>query len=120
MDKELEELKRRRLEQLRQTYQDQLQNQPSQRDQEEAEAAQQINALEEVVKAHLSKEALQRFGTLKLAHPETAMRLVVAIAQAIESGRIQGMLSDEHLLSALKQLSRLTQKKETKITRREK
>ena len=121
MDNELDELKRRRLEQLRQTYKEQLQNQNSQRAQEEAEAAQQLEALEEAVKAHLSKEALQRYGTLKLAHPETAIRLTVAIAQAMEAGRITGLLSDEQLLSALRQLSKLTrQNRETRIVRKDK
>lgn len=114
-DSELDELKRRRLEQLR----EQMQGQNA-RMKEEGEAAQQIEALEEAVKGRLSKEALQRYGTLKLAHPETAMRLMVAVAQAIESGRVPGIISDEQLLNALKQLSTMTGKKETKITRIEK
>ncbi|HLD97357.1 MAG TPA: DNA-binding protein [Candidatus Nanoarchaeia archaeon] len=118
MDPELEELKRKKLEQLRQSYLEQAQGQ---RQGEEAEAGRQLEALEEIVKARLSKEALQRYGTLKLAHPETAVQLAVAVAQAIESGRLSGMLSDEQLVAALRQLSRLSQKnRETSITRKNK
>lgn len=121
MDNELEELKRKKLEQLRQAYREQLQGQNLQRQQEEAEAAQQLEALEEIVKSRLSKEALQRYGTLKLAHPETAVQLIVAIAQAIETGRLTGMLSEEQLVGALRQLSRLSQKnRETRIIRKDK
>ena len=121
MEPELEELKRRRLEQLSHAYREQMQGQNQQRQHEEAEAARQIEALEEIVKARLSKEALQRYGTLKLAHPETAVQLAVAVAQAIESGRLSGVLSDEQLVAALRQLSRLSQKnRETSIIRKNK
>ncbi len=119
MDSELEDLKKRRVEQLKQAYSEQLQSQSSDRQQAEAEMAQQIGALEGAVKAHLTKEALQRYGTLKLAHPETATQLLIAVAQAIEAGKLKGMLGDEQLKEVLQQLSRLTHKnKETKITRR--
>ncbi|MEK6854176.1 MAG: DNA-binding protein [Nanoarchaeota archaeon] len=115
MDNELEELKKRRLDQLRQTYSEQLQRQMLEQQQGEADAAKQLEAVEEVVKAHLTKEALQRYGTLKLAHPETATRLLIAIAQALETGKLRGMLSDGQLISALQQLSRLSQKGKSEI-----
>ena len=80
--------------------------------------ARQLDTLEEAVKAHLTKEALQRYGTLKLAHPETATQLIIAVAQAIEAGKLKGMLGDGQLKEALQQLSRLTHKdKETRIRR---
>ncbi len=115
MDNELNELKSKRMEQLKQAYSDQLQRQASEK---HAEAAQQIAALEEAVKPHLSREALQRYGTLKLAHPETAFRLAVAIARLIEAGRISGLLSEEQIISILKQLLQMQPQKEMKITRK--
>lgn len=120
MDNELEELKKRKLDQLRQTYSDQLQKQVLEQQRAEAEAARQLEAVEEAVKAHLTKEALQRYGTLKLAHPETATRLLIAIAQALETGRLRGMLSEEQLVNALQRLSQLSQKgkKEIRIIRK--
>ena len=120
MDSELEELKRRRLGQLKQNYSEQLQRQMLEQQQTEAESAKQLEAVEAVVKAHLTKEALQRYGTLKLAHPETAIQLLVAIAQALETGRLRGMLNEEQMVNALQQLSRLSQKgkRETRIIRK--
>lgn len=104
MDSELEDLKKKRMADLKQA---------------EAETTQQLEAIEGVVKAHLTKEALQRYGTLKLAHPETATQLIMAVAHAIDAGRLRGMLGDEQLKEALQQLSRLTQKnKETRIIRK--
>lgn len=127
MDSELEGLKKKRMEQLdpfakmfnpKTAYAEQLQSQNAERQQAEAEMAQQLEAIEEAVKAHLTKEALQRYGTLKLAHPETATQLVLAVAQAIESGKLRGMLGDEQLKEALQQLSRLQKGKENRIIRK--
>lgn len=94
------------------------QKQAAERNSAEAETAGQIEALEGAVKTHLSKEALQRYGTLKLAHPETAVRLIMALAQLIEAGRIKGMLSEEQLKGLLKQISALTQGRATRIIHR--
>lgn len=119
MDRELEELKRKRMEQLKQAYTDQAQRQVSERQQAEADAAQQLEAIEEVVKAHLTREALQRYGTLKLAHPETATHFIMAVAQAIEAGRLKSLLSEEQMVNALKQIAKLEQKdRATRITRK--
>ena len=120
MDSELEELKKRRMDQLKQNYSEQLQRQLVEQQQAESEATKQLEAVEDVVKAHLTREALQRYGTLKLAHPETATQLLIAIAQALETGRLRGMLSEEQMVKALQQLSRLSQKgkKEIRIIRK--
>ncbi|MBI3036137.1 hypothetical protein HYY73_00040 [Candidatus Woesearchaeota archaeon] len=115
MDRELEELKRKRIEQLKQAYAERLQGQNSERQQAEMEASQQLEAIEDAVKAHLTKEALQRYGTLKLAHPETAIQLVIAVAQAIEAGKLRGMLGDEQLKEVLQQLSRLAHKGKAQV-----
>ena len=116
MDGELEELKKNRMAELKQAYSEQLNKQMQEHQRAETEAAKQLEALEEGVKAHFTKEALQRYSAVKLAHPETAVRLLVAVAQAINKGRLAGMLTDEQLISVLRQLSQLTQpQKETRI-----
>ena len=112
MDSELEGLKKRRMGQLRQAYAEQLERQTLERQQAEAEARQQLDAVEEAVKAHMTKEALQRYSTVKLAHPEKATQLLIAIAQAIDAGRLKGMLTEQQLVTALKQLSRLSQQQQ--------
>ena len=92
LDRELEELKRKRIEHIKQAYAEQLQQgHASERQQAETETTQQLEAIEEVVKAYLTKEALQRYGTLKLAHPETATHFIMAVAQAIETGRLKSL-----------------------------
>jgi programmed cell death protein 5 len=115
MDSELEDIKKRRLEELKQSYERQ-----SQKDNlEEAEAEKQLGAIEESVKARFTKEALERFGTLKLAHPEKAMQLIMAIAHAINQGKLTGMLGEDQMKEALKQLSVLSRNnRETKIVRK--
>lgn len=119
MDNELEDLKKKRTAELKQAYAEQLQNQSSERQQAEAEMARQLEAIEGAVKAHLTKEALQRYGTLKLAYPETATQLILAVAQAIDAGRLKGMLSDEQLVRVLKQLSQMQpQRGKTRIVRK--
>ena len=120
MDRELEDLKKQRMEQLKHAYANQQQRHVSERQQAEAETAQQLEAIEEIVKAHLTREALQRYGTLKLAHPETATHFAIAVAQAIQTGRLNGLLSEEQMVNALKQIAKLTQKDKstTRITRK--
>lgn len=109
---ELDELRKKKLEEL--------QGRLAESKHTESEAARQMGALalEGAVKAHFSREALQRFGTLKIAHPETAARLVMVLAHLIESGKLNGTLSEEQLVSLLRQMSQLSAKKETKIIRR--
>ena len=119
MTDELDELKKKRLNEIRQAYADQFKSAAAEKQQAENETAEQISAIEEAVKAHLSREALQRYGTLKLAHPETAMRLIIAIAQLIEAGKVRGMLREEQIISLLRQLQQMQpSKKETRIIRK--
>lgn len=80
--------------------------------QEEAKLKQQIEELEAVVKLALTPEALARYGNLKMAHPEKALRVLILLGQAMQQGHVQ-KITDE----ALKQvLARLTpEKREIKI-----
>ena len=59
---ELEALRNKRLEEL--------QAQQNQQVNEQMQLAQQIDSLENLVKPKLTREALQRYGNLKSAHPE--------------------------------------------------
>lgn len=104
-DTELSELRRRRLEQLKQLYEEQQRSQ-LEKAEEEQQLLEQFRALEEIAKGFMSKEALQRYSTVKLAHPETAAQLAVAIAQAVQTGKLRGMITDEQLKQALAALSK--------------
>ena len=107
----LEEIKKRKLEELMRLQQEKLQEQS----QEQAQIQQQIEQIENVVRQFLTKEALIRYGNLKTAHHEKALHLLVILFQAIQKGQIQGKIDDSTLKKILGQLT--PKKKEIKIKR---
>jgi DNA-binding TFAR19-related protein (PDSD5 family) len=54
----------------------------------------QIEMLESISKQYLSKEAISRYGAVKMAHPETAFKAIAFIAQAIQLGHIKEKIDD--------------------------
>lgn len=104
---ELEAIKRKKLEELKSQQQEQLH--------EQAQLQQQIEALERVVKQKLTKEALQRYGNLKTAHPEKAMQLLAVIGQLLQTHRID-QITDGQLREILIQIQ--PEKKEFRIKRK--
>ena len=107
---ELEEIRKRKLHELRRTQLEKIQQQA----QEEEQLKQQIEQLEMMVKQVLTKEALQRYGNLKAAFPDRAVQLLVILAQAIQSGQIN-KIDDDTLKEILKKLS--PEKRDVKIRR---
>ena len=97
---ELEELKKKKLQELQQKQQESLQNQA----QEQAQLQQQIEQLEAAVKQFFTKEALQRYGNLKAAHPEKAVQVLVVLGQLMQSGKITSKITDDQLKELLKQI----------------
>ncbi len=107
MSSELDEIRRKRLEEFQRAYEGE------QGKQQEAEA--QIGALENLVKARLTQDALARYTNLKIAHPEKAMQLLAILGQAIQQYNIK-TINDAQLKDLLE---RMTPKpKEFKITRK--
>jgi len=107
---ELEEIKKRKLEELKNAQLGQMQQQV----QEEEQLKQQLQQLEAIVKQAFTKEALERYGNLKAAFPDRAVQLLVILAQAIQSGQIT-KIDDDALKEILKKLS--PEKKDIKIKR---
>ncbi len=103
------------LEQIRQRRMEELQSQALQENQEKAQLEQQIGQLESVVKTLFTKEALQRYGNLKAAHPEKAVQLLLVIGQMVQKGNAK-KIDDEQLKRMLIMLQ--PKKKEIKITRK--
>jgi programmed cell death protein 5 len=104
---ELEELKKKRMQELK--------SQAERQAQEQAQLQQQIGQLEAIVKTTFTKEALQRYGNLKAAHPEKAVQLLALVGQMIQSGKIK-KISDDELKKMLIMLE--PKKKQIKITRK--
>ncbi len=97
---ELEEIRKKRLlelqEQQKSAYQKQLE--------EQQQVQAQVNELETLVKQYLTKEALQRFGNLKIAHKEKTLSVLVALGQLIQSGKIRSQITDDQFKEILKRL----------------
>ncbi|MBW2977286.1 hypothetical protein KY331_00420 [Candidatus Woesearchaeota archaeon] len=102
----LEEIKRRKLEELQKAKQTQIQ--------EETKIQQQVEQLESLVKQAFTKDALERYGNLKTAHPDKAVQLLVVLGQAIQQGKIN-QINDDQLKDILMKLT--PEKKEFNIRR---
>ncbi len=71
---------------------------------EQVKLKKQIELIEANTKKYLSKDALNRFGNLRLAYPEKALRVCGLILEAVNKGQIKEQLSDEEFLGLLKML----------------
>lgn len=60
--------------------------------------------LEQKAKKYLSSEAISRLGNLKTAHPELALKAIMVIVNAIDSGQLKEQIDDNGLKSLLIQL----------------
>lgn len=87
MNDELAELQRRRL----------------QEKSEEQQLHAQIAQLDAVVKSKLSREALQRYSNIKVAHQELWLQSLVMLAQLIQAGKIQ-TITDAQYRAVLEKL----------------
>jgi programmed cell death protein 5 len=101
---ELEQIRQRKLQQvqaqqLNSQFQDQMQ--------QEAMLQQQFENIEAVVKQHMTREAVSRYGNIKAAFPEKAVQSLVVMARAIETRQVTQI--DDNLLKHF--LGALTPKK---------
>lgn len=107
-DVELDMIRRRKLAQLQ-----------SQHAQEEDLARQQENREEQkmlVLRRILTKEAMERLGTLSLAYPEVAENIKNQLLMLYQSGRIQREIDDDTLKKLLQQVQ--PKSRDIKITRK--
>ncbi|MFC1730898.1 DNA-binding protein [candidate division KSB1 bacterium] len=105
---ELEDIRKRRMEELQQNY-------AQENTQQEAQIQEQINQIEAVVKQRFTKEALQRYSNIKAADPEKASQLLLIIAQFLQAGKIN-QIDDETLKNIIIRVT--PKKREMKITRK--
>lgn len=80
------------------------------------ELQKQIELLENISKKYLTKEAIQRYGNLKISHPEKAINAIALIVQLVNSGQITDKIDDNQFKEILKRMD--TQKKSFKITKK--
>ena len=72
--------------------------------QAELELANNIKIIENVAKSKMSKEAISRYGNLKTAYPEKAVKAISFIAEAVQAGQIKDMINDGQFKELLKRL----------------
>ena len=97
----LDDIRKKKLEALMRAQQ--------QKQQEAQEFDQQVAQLEAIVKRHMTKEALWRYGNVKLASPDKATQVLVILAQFVQSGRLD-TIDDELLKKVLMRMQEGTKK----------
>ena len=68
------------------------------------ELQKQIQEIENIAKQYLSKDALQRYGNLKTAFPDKAIKIATLIVQLINNNQITEKLDDEKFKFLLSQI----------------
>lgn len=111
MDDELEEIKRRRLEQLQQ-QQYAAQAQAAQQEQAQAELEARKQA---ILRQILTPEARERLSTLKMTKPELVASVEAQLVALAQSGRLTTKIDDARLKALLLQIQ--PKKKEMQIKR---
>ena len=107
----LDEIRKKKLEELMRAQQQKSQQQAE----EQAQIQQQIEVMETAVKQFFTKEALARYGNLRAAHQEKAIQLLLILFNAIRSGQLKNKISDQELKSVLERFT--PKKKDIKIKR---
>ena len=108
MSDEMDELRRKRVEEL-QNQSAREQDVQSQR--EQAESANQQK--QSILRSILSDQAKQRVNNIKLVNPQMAEAIENQLITLAQSGRIRGVISEEQLLQMLRELQ--NSKRDTKI-----
>lgn len=111
MDKELENLRKRRLKELQQSeqFQGSMDDQESQRREfEEKRKA--------ILRSILTPKAKERLGNIKIARPEMAESIENQLIALAQSGRLKNEINDEQLRMLLSEM--IPKKRDIKITRR--
>ena len=112
MNSEEEKLKKKMLERQSEA----MQNQMMQHSMQQHAINQQMEMLKMIMIEILEHKARERLSNLKLVKPDLAAQLQMYLAQAYQAGQIRGKLTDEQLVSILKQIS--VDKKDFKIRRK--
>lgn len=106
-DKELEEIRRKKLEQLAAQAQ-RVEDIEAKR---EAEAQRML-----ILRQILTPEARERLARLKLVRPDVAEALENQLIYLAQTGKIRGMISDEQLKEILRRIT--SERRDIKIVRR--
>ena len=111
MDEELEELKRKKLQELKQ--QAALQNELEEQENQQKQFEEQKKA---ILRGILTPEARQRLGRIRVARPKIVESIENQLIMVAQSGQLKNKINDEQLRMLLQKA--IPKKKDIKIKRR--
>ena len=112
---ELDEIRRKKMEELQK--QQELANQQMQQQVDQQAQQEQFDAqLNQAVKQIMTPEARSRLTNLKLTRPELFKQIVIQLIQSAQAGSLKGKVTDDQLKVLLSQLA--GQKRDIRITRK--
>ncbi|ODS41117.1 hypothetical protein BEH94_01060 [Candidatus Altiarchaeales archaeon WOR_SM1_SCG] len=106
---EIEELRKRRMQEL-------MQQQAQQEMQQQAQVQEVDSQLKFIMAQILTPDAQERISNIHLANPDFARQVEVMLVQLYQAGKLPKKVNDAQLKEILMKLQ--SQKRETRITRR--
>lgn len=110
MDDELEEIRKRKLQQM---YQERLQEQYEEQ-QQEKQISEQLKALTDKI---LTPEASERLNNIRFAMPDFARQIEILLVQLYQAGKITSQIDDEQFKKLLIQIKSSKSEESGRITR---
>ncbi|MBX0324077.1 DNA-binding protein [Halomicroarcula sp. F13] len=99
-EEELEELRKKKMEQLKEQQQGEGDGEAQQAAQEQAEAQKKA-----VLRQHLSDGARKRLNTVKMSKPQVGEQVEQQVVALAQSGRIQDQIDEEQMKELLSELT---------------
>jgi DNA-binding TFAR19-related protein (PDSD5 family) len=100
----IEDIRRKKMQEINNNELQAIEKQLAEQQAVAEQMQQQLALIESVAKQFMNREAISRYGALKIAHPETAVKAIAFIAQAAQLGHIKEKLSDEDFKTILNEI----------------
>jgi len=113
---DIDEIRRRRMQELQQQQAQQAQNQSSQAESQEQMRREVEAQKRQAMMQLLTPEARARLTNIRLTKPEFVDQIELQLIQLAQMGRVQSKITDDQLKELLRKLA--GQKREINITRR--